>query len=287
MYEESMAQILDGKKVAQELKDAIGEQVKTMDTKPGLAVVIVGDDPASHVYVNSKEKACAAAGFYSEKVELPAETTQEELIAVVDRLNADEKIHGILVQLPLPKNLNEEEVLLRINPAKDVDGFHPYNMGLLLGNKGALSDSLLVPCTPKGIMKLLAKTGIELKGKKAVIVGRSNLVGKPIALLLLYADASPMICHSRTTDLESQCREADILVAAVGRPKMVKADWVKEGAIVIDVGINRTDEGLVGDVDYEAVEPKAAWITPVPGGVGPMTIACLLENTLIAMRNQS
>ncbi|HNT30568.1 MAG TPA: bifunctional methylenetetrahydrofolate dehydrogenase/methenyltetrahydrofolate cyclohydrolase FolD [bacterium] len=282
-----MAQILDGKKVAQELKDAIGEQVKTMDTKPGLAVVIVGDDPASHVYVNSKEKACAAAGFYSEKVELPAETTQEELIAVVDRLNADEKIHGILVQLPLPKNLNEEEVLLRINPAKDVDGFHPYNMGLLLGNKGALSDSLLVPCTPKGIMKLLAKTGIELKGKKAVIVGRSNLVGKPIALLLLYADASPMICHSRTTDLESQCREADILVAAVGRPKMVKADWVKEGAIVIDVGINRTDEGLVGDVDYEAVEPKAAWITPVPGGVGPMTIACLLENTLIAMRNQS
>jgi methylenetetrahydrofolate dehydrogenase (NADP+)/methenyltetrahydrofolate cyclohydrolase len=282
-----MSQILDGKAVSAELKESIKQQVAGMSVKPGLAVVLVGDNPASQVYVNSKEKACKDLGFHSEKVELAKDAAQAELMAVIDRLNNDPKIHGILVQLPLPEHLNEEEVLVHINPKKDVDGFHPHNMGLLLGNKGSLADNLLVPCTPKGIMKLLKKTGIEIKGKHAVVIGRSNLVGKPVSLLLLYEHATVTIAHSRTQDLVEVCRSADILVAAVGKAKMVTADMVKEGAVVIDVGINRTDAGLVGDVDYDAVKDKAAWITPVPGGVGPMTIACLLENTLIAMKNQT
>ena len=280
-----MAQILDGKALAAQIKDEIKQEVASMAVKPGLAVVLVGDDPASHVYVNAKSKACQAVGFYSEKIKLPAETTQAELLAVVDRLNADDKIHGILVQLPIPKHLNEEEVLLRIEPNKDVDGFHPINMGKLLANKGKLPDNLLVPCTAKGIMRLLQTSGVSLSGRQAVVVGRSNLVGKPVGLMLLYEDATTTICHSRTADLPAVCRTADILVVAIGRTEMVKGDWVKEGAIVIDVGINRTEAGLVGDVEFKAASERASWITPVPGGVGPMTIASLLENTLIAVGN--
>jgi len=281
-----MAQILDGKAVAAELREQIRLQVEGMTTKPGLAVVVVGDDPASHVYVNSKEKACLALGFHSEKIEMPAETRQEDLLAVIDRLNHDASIHGILVQMPLPKHLDEGKTVIAIDPRKDVDGLHPFNSGLLVGCRGKVPDSLLAACTPRGVMKLLAKTGIEIKGKHAVVVGRSNLVGKPISLLMLHADATVTICHSRTVDLPAVCCSADILIAAVGRAKMITADMVKEGAVVIDVGINRTDEGLVGDVDFDGVKDKASWITPVPGGVGLMTIACLMENTLIAMKNQ-
>ncbi|MBE6662581.1 MAG: bifunctional methylenetetrahydrofolate dehydrogenase/methenyltetrahydrofolate cyclohydrolase FolD [Ruminococcaceae bacterium] len=279
-----MAKIIDGKAISAQVRAELAEETKLFEKEngflPGLAVVIVGDDPASHVYVRNKGRACDEVGFYSETHKLPKETTQEELEALVDRLNADEKIHGILVQLPLPKHLDEEKILLKISPDKDVDAFHPYNVGkIMIGNYSFL------PCTPAGIMVLLERSGIEITGKKCVVVGRSNIVGKPMAMLLLHANGTVTVCHSRTKDLAAVCREADILVAAIGKAEFFGADMVKEGAVVIDVGMNRNAEGkLVGDVDFAAVEPKASYITPVPGGVGPMTITMLMKNTLTAAK---
>ena len=279
-----MAKRIDGKAISAQVRVELAEETKIFEKEngflPGLAVVIVGDDPASHVYVHNKARACDEVGFYSETHELPKETTQEELEALIDRLNADEKIHGILVQLPLPKHLNEEKILLKISPDKDVDAFHPYNVGkIMIGNYSFL------PCTPAGIMVLLERSGIAIEGKKCVVVGRSNIVGKPMAMLLLHANGTVTICHSRTKDLAAVCREADILVAAIGKAEFFGADMVKEGAVVIDVGMNRNAEGkLVGDVDFAAVEPIASYITPVPGGVGPMTITMLMKNTLTAAR---
>ena len=251
--------------------------------RPGLAVVLVGEDPASQVYVRNKEKFAIECGFKSETFRLPAETTQAELLKLIETLNADTTIHGILVQLPLPKHLNEEEVLYAINPLKDVDGFHPINIGQL-----SIGKPYLIPCTPLGSLLLLQdKLGKDLSGKHAVIVGRSNIVGKPMMQLLLSQNCTVTIAHSRTKDVASLCREADIVVAAVGVPKLVKGDWIKPGAAVIDVGINRIEEDgkmrLVGDVDFDEAVKNAGFITPVPGGVGPMTIACLLRNTLTAM----
>ena len=277
-----MAKIIDGKAISKQVREEIAAQVVQYKEKygsaPGLAVIIVGNDPASQVYVRNKKRGCEEVGFYSESYELPEDTTQEELIALVERLNNDDRIHGILVQLPLPKHLNETEVLLTIKPEKDVDAFHPYNVGkIMIGNHD------LLPCTPAGVMVLLEKSGIEVSGKKCVVIGRSNIVGKPMAMLLLHANGTVTICHSRTKELAEICREADILVASIGKPEFVRGDMVKEGAVVVDVGINRLESGkLVGDVCFAEVEPKAAYITPVPGGVGPMTITMLLKNTLTA-----
>ena len=277
-----MAQIIDGKAISRQVREEIAAEVVKFKEKyncaPGLAVVIVGNDPASQVYVRNKKRGCEEVGFYSESYELDESTTQEELIALIERLNNDEKIHGILVQLPLPKHLNETEVLLKIKPEKDVDAFHPYNVGkIMIGNHD------LLPCTPAGVMVLLEKSGIDVTGKKCVVIGRSNIVGKPMAMLLLHANGTVTICHSKTKDLADICREADILVASIGKPEFVKGDMVKEGAVVVDVGINRLESGkLVGDVAFSEVEPKASYITPVPGGVGPMTITMLLKNTLTA-----
>ncbi len=279
-----MAKIIDGKAISAQVRAELAAETQLFKEEngflPGLAVVIVGDDPASHVYVRNKARACDEVGFYSETHELPKETTQEELEALIDRLNADEKIHGILVQLPLPKHLDEEKILLKISPLKDVDAFHPYNVGkIMIGNYSFL------PCTPAGIMVLLERSGIEIEGKKCVVVGRSNIVGKPMAMLLLHANGTVTVCHSRTKELAAVCREADILVAAIGKAEFFGADMVKEGAVVIDVGMNRNAEGkLVGDVDFAAVEPVASYITPVPGGVGPMSITMLMKNTLTAAR---
>ena len=277
-----MAQIIDGKKISRQVREEIAAEVVKFKEKyncaPGLAVVIVGNDPASQVYVRNKKRGCEEVGFYSESYELSENTTQEELIALVEKLNNDDKIHGILVQLPLPKHLNETEVLLKIKPEKDVDAFHPYNVGkIMIGNHD------LLPCTPAGVMVLLEKSGIDVTGKKCVVIGRSNIVGKPMAMLLLHANGTVTICHSKTQNLADICREADILVASIGKPEFVKGDMVKEGAVVIDVGINRIDSGkLVGDVCFAEVEPRVSYITPVPGGVGPMTITMLLKNTLTA-----
>ena len=276
------AGILDGKTVAAEIRGQIRARVDAIRAaggrSPGLAVVLVGEHPASQVYVRNKRKACAEVGFHSELHELPAVTSQAELLELIDRLNLDPHLDGILVQLPLPDHIDPEAVTERIRPSKDVDGFHPYNLGRL-----ALRMPLLRPCTPKGVMTLLARTGIPLEGLDAVIIGQSNIVGRPMALELLAARCTITVCHSRTRDLEAKVRGADILVAALGRPAFVPGDWIKPGALVIDVGINRTQDGiLVGDVDYAACSERAAWITPVPGGVGPMTIASLLENTLQA-----
>ena len=277
-----MAKIIDGKLISAQIREEIAEKVKKYNEKtgklPGLAVIIVGEDPASQVYVRNKKKACEQVGFYSRVYELPAETTQEELNALVEKLNGDEQIHGILVQLPLPRHLNEEDVLLKIDPSKDVDAFHPYNVGMItIGNPGFL------PCTPAGVMQLLIRSGIEISGKECVVVGRSNIVGKPMALLLLAANGTVTVCHSRTRDLAEVCRRADILVAAIGKADFFTGDMIKEGAVVIDVGMNRRADGkLTGDVDFASVEPKASYITPVPGGVGPMTITMLLQNTLWA-----
>ncbi|MBR2335925.1 MAG: bifunctional methylenetetrahydrofolate dehydrogenase/methenyltetrahydrofolate cyclohydrolase FolD [Clostridia bacterium] len=277
-----MATIIDGKLISKKVREEIAADVAVFKEKyncaPGLAVIIVGNDPASQVYVRNKKRGCEEVGFYSESYELPESTTQEELIALVERLNADDKIHGILVQLPLPKHLDETEVLLKIKPEKDVDAFHPYNVGkIMIGNYD------LLPCTPAGVMVLLERYGIDVSGKKCVVIGRSNIVGKPMAMLLLHANGTVTICHSRTQNLKEVCREADILVASIGKPEFVKADMIKEGAVVVDVGINRLESGkLVGDVDFAEVEPKASFITPVPGGVGPMTITMLLKNTLTA-----
>ncbi|MCG8014625.1 MAG: bifunctional methylenetetrahydrofolate dehydrogenase/methenyltetrahydrofolate cyclohydrolase FolD [Candidatus Thiodiazotropha sp. 'RUGA'] len=276
------AEILDGKAIAAELrakiKTGVERRVAAGERRPGLAVVLVGENPASQVYVRNKRKSCDEVGFHSQSFDLPGDTSQDDLLKVIDQLNQDETIDGILVQLPLPQQIDEESVIERILPTKDVDGFHPYNVGRL-----ALRMPILRPCTPHGIMTMLQHTGQELEGLDAVIIGQSNIVGRPMALELLAARCTITVCHSRTKDLAEKARNADILVAAVGRPEFVPGDWVKEGAIVIDVGINRTDEGkLVGDVAFEAAKERASWITPVPGGVGPMTIATLLENTLQA-----
>ncbi|QGU33136.1 bifunctional methylenetetrahydrofolate dehydrogenase/methenyltetrahydrofolate cyclohydrolase FolD [Thermochromatium tepidum] len=273
---------LDGKAIAAEIQHSIRQGAAAIlanrGRAPGLAVVLVGQNPASQVYVRNKRRACAEVGFHSELHELPEHTSQAELMALIDRLNADPAIDGILVQLPLPAGLDEAAVTERIAPTKDVDGFHPYNVGRLV-----LRRPLLRPCTPKGVMTLLAHTGRTLEGLDAVIIGQSNIVGRPMALELLAARCTVTLCHSRTRDLADKVRGADILVVAVGRPGFVPGDWIKEGAIVIDVGINRTPDGrLVGDLDFASCAERASWITPVPGGVGPMTIASLLENTLQA-----
>ena len=276
------AKILDGKAIALELREKIAQKISDEVAKgkarPGLAVILVGADPASQVYVKNKKIACEKAGFNDVSLELPAETTQEELLAKIDELNAREDVHGIIVQLPVPKHINSEAIIERIDPKKDVDGFHPYNMGRL-----ATRTLNLAPCTPHGVMTMLAKTGINLRGLNAVVVGASNIVGVPMALELLNARATVTVCHSATQDLAQKVSEADLVVVGVGIPEMVKGAWIKPGAIVIDVGINRLDDGrLVGDVEYEVAKEKASWITPVPGGVGPMTIATLLENTVQA-----
>jgi len=276
------AQILDGKAIAADIREQVKSKVDARVAQglraPGLAVVLVGDNPASEVYVRNKRNACAQVGFHSELIELSADTSQAQLLTLVDELNAREDIDGILVQLPLPPQIDEHLVTERILPTKDVDGFHPYNVGRL-----TLRMPLLRPCTPRGVMTMLERTGMELAGKDAVIIGQSNIVGRPMMLELLMARCTPTVCHSRTRDLADKVRNADIVVAAVGVPRFVKGDWIKQGAIVIDVGINRLEDGkLCGDVDYDACAEQAAWITPVPGGVGPMTVATLLENTLQA-----
>lgn len=276
------AQVLDGKTIASELRQTIKQQVETRLTQglraPGLAVILVGENPASKVYVKNKHRACKEVGIISQQHQLPTETTEAELLTLLDQLNQDNSIDGILVQLPLPDHIDEQKVIERIQPEKDVDGFHPYNIGRL-----ALRMPVLRPCTPKGVMTMLAKTGIDLVGLDAVIIGQSNIVGRPMALELLAARCTITVCHSRTQDLIQKINNADIVVAAVGQPEMIKGEWIKDGAIVIDVGINRLKSGkLVGDVEYMTAKQKARWITPVPGGVGPMTVASLLENTLQA-----
>ena len=272
-----MAQIIDGKLVASEVRAkaaALVERVKAAGVTPGLAVVLVGEDPASQSYVRMKENDCAEVGIRSVDYRRGAEISQDELNTIIDECNADPSIHGILLQLPLPKGFDEEAALERISPEKDADGLHPENLGLLVrGIRAARA------CTPWGVMAMLDRYGIDPAGKHAVVIGRSSIVGKPMALMLLERHATVTICHSRTPDLAEVCRRADILVAAVGRPEMVTAEFVKPGAVVIDVGINRTEKGMVGDVDFAAVEPLASWITPVPGGVGPMTRAMLVANT--------
>ncbi|MCX7918115.1 MAG: bifunctional methylenetetrahydrofolate dehydrogenase/methenyltetrahydrofolate cyclohydrolase FolD [bacterium] len=277
------AQIIDGKAIAkeirQQIKEEIAQLVATGKTQPGLAVVIVGNNPASRVYVNAKKKACAEVGIYSEEYALPETITESELISLIQKLNHDRKIHGILVQLPLPDHIDEQKVIESINPQKDVDGFHPMNIGNLL-----IGTPTFIPCTPAGIMVLLQKTGIELKGKHAVVIGRSNIVGKPVSILLLAQHATVTICHSRTIDLPAVAREADVLVVAIGKPNFITGAAIKPGAVVIDVGVNRVDDKLVGDVEFESVSQVAGYITPVPGGVGPMTIAMLLQNTLQAAK---
>jgi methylenetetrahydrofolate dehydrogenase (NADP+)/methenyltetrahydrofolate cyclohydrolase len=276
------AQILDGKAIAAERRRQVAARVADRAAAghraPGLVVVLVGDNPASQVYVRNKRKACEQVGFHSELIGLADDTTEAQLLALIDSLNNRDEIDGILVQLPLPGHIDEERVIERILPTKDVDGFHPYNIGRL-----TLRMPLLRPCTPKGIMTMLDHTGIDLAGKDAAIIGQSNIVGRPMALELLMARCTITVCHSRTKDLIDKLRSADILVAAAGRARFVQGDWIKPGAIVIDVGINRLSDGkLCGDVDYDAALAVADWITPVPGGVGPMTVATLLENTLQA-----
>lgn len=278
-----MANLISGKEVSAKVKAEVREETAKLiekGIKPGLAVVIVGDDPASRVYVNSKKKACEEVGFASFEYALPAETTQEELLALVDKLNNDKSVDGILCQLPLPKHIDENSVINAILPEKDVDAFHPFNVGKIM-----IGDFAFLPCTPAGVMELIDSTGVEISGKSCVVIGRSNIVGKPMSMLLLHRNGTVTTCHSRTKNLAEVCANADILVASVGRPKFVTADMVKEGAVVIDVGINRLEDGtLCGDVDFENVEKKASYITPVPGGVGPMTIAMLMKNTLTAAK---
>jgi methylenetetrahydrofolate dehydrogenase (NADP+)/methenyltetrahydrofolate cyclohydrolase len=280
-----VAEIIDGKAIAAQIREEIAGQTRALidaGVTPGLAVVLVGEDPASRVYVTMKEKACAAAGIFSVEYKLPATTSEAELLALVAQLNQDERIDGILVQLPLPEQIDEARILEAISPLKDVDGFHPFNVGrLVTGNP------LFKPCTPYGVMVLLQRIGVDLKGKDVVVVGRSNIVGKPVALMCLAEHATVTICHSRTRDLAAKVAAADVVIAAVGRPEMIQGDWIKPGAVVIDVGVNRVGEKkLVGDVDFAAAAERAAAITPVPGGVGPMTIAMLLHNTLESARRR-
>jgi len=276
----TMAKIIDGKAISAQIREEIKAEVAAMEKKPGLAVIIVGEDPASQVYVRNKHKACGETGIYSEVHELPGDTTEEQLLALVDKLNKDDNINGILCQLPLPKHLNEDVVIAAIDPKKDVDAFSAVNVGNIM-----LGEYDFLPCTPAGVMELLARSGIEVSGKECVVVGRSNIVGKPQAMLLLHANGTVTIAHSRTKNLSEVTNRADILVVAVGRAKMITGDMVKEGAVVIDVGMNRDENGkLCGDVDFASVEPKASYITPVPGGVGPMTITMLLKNTVKAAK---
>ena len=281
-----MANIISGKEVSAKVRAEVRaecENLKKQGVNPGLAVIIVGDDPASRVYVNNKKKACADVGFVSEEYALPAETTQEELLALIEKLNNKKEINGILCQLPLPKHLDEKAVINAISPLKDVDAFHPSNVGRIM-----IGDYHFLPCTPAGVMELIHSANIDINGKNCVVIGRSNIVGKPMAMLLLHENGTVTICHSRTKNLKEICCSADILVAAVGKPKFVKADMVKEGAVVIDVGMDRDENGkLCGDVDFNEVEPVASYITPVPGGVGPMTIAMLMKNTLMAAKIQN
>ena len=276
-----MAKLLLGKEVSARIKGELRDEVAQLKEKginPGLAVIIVGDDPASRVYVNNKKKACEECGIYSEEYALPAETSESELLGLIDRLNNDSKISGILVQLPVPKHIDEKKVIEAISPIKDVDAFHPVNVGKIM-----VGDFDFVPCTPAGVMELIAESGIDVSGKECVVVGRSNIVGKPQAMLLLHKNGTVTICHSRTKDLAAKTREADILVVAVGIPNFVTGDMIKPGAVVIDVGINRiAEKKLVGDVEFETAEKVAGAITPVPGGVGPMTIAMLMKNTVKA-----
>jgi methylenetetrahydrofolate dehydrogenase (NADP+) / methenyltetrahydrofolate cyclohydrolase len=278
-----MAQIIDGKTISASVYDEIREELVKLAArgiKPELDVIVVGDNPASKVYVGQKEKKCLELGMGSQTHRLPEDTSEADLLALVDKLNHDPSVSGLLVQLPLPGHIDEKKVIDAIDPAKDVDGFHPVNMGNLV-----IDDSDLPPCTAKGIMVMLDAIGCELKGKHAVVVGRSNIVGKPVALMLLREHATVTICHSRTTDLPGMIRQADVLVAAVGKPNFVTGDMVKDGVVVIDVGINRMDDGkLIGDVEFATVEPKAAAITPVPGGVGLMTVALLMKNTIHAAK---
>ena len=278
-----MAQIIDGKAVSAKVKEAVrkeAEELKKQGTEIGLAVVIVGNNSASRVYVNNKKKACEEVGFNSYEYALPEETTEAELLELVEKLNNDDKVNGILVQLPLPEQINENSIINAIRPEKDVDAFHPQNVGHIM-----IGDFSFLPCTPAGVMELIAETGVDVSGKKCVVIGRSNIVGKPMGMLLLHKHGTVTICHSRTKDLAKVCAGADILVAAVGKAKFVTPDMVKEGAVVIDVGMNRDENGkLCGDVDYDACFDKAGYITPVPGGVGPMTIAMLMKNTLTAAK---
>ena len=278
-----MYQIIDGKKISQEIKDELREKMAELKQKGGsrcLAEIQVGDDPASSVYVTNKKKACEYIGIDSESYHLPEETTEKELLELIDELNRKPEVNGILVQLPLPKQIDENKILLAISPEKDVDGFHPVNVGnLSIGRPGFVS------CTPAGVIQLLKRSGIEIEGKECVVLGRSNIVGKPMAMLLLRENGTVTVCHSRTKDLKEITKRADILVAAIGKPKFIDADYVKEGAVVIDVGIHRNENGkLCGDVDFESVAPHCAAITPVPGGVGPMTIAMLMNNCVEGIR---
>lgn len=283
------AKILDGKALAaqirQELAEETAEFIQDSGTVPGLAAVLVGEDPASQIYVRGKEKACHSIGIESKFIRLPEDTSMEELLTVVNRLNKDDSVHGILVQLPLPDGLDETRILRAVNPMKDVDAFHPENVGLIVQNRPRF-----LPCTPHGVSEMLKRSNIATAGANVVVVGRSDIVGKPMGIMLMQrgpgGDATVTVCHSRTKDLPAVCRGADILIVAIGRDRFIKADMVKPGAVVIDVGMNRTEEGLFGDVDFEAVKEVAGWITPVPGGVGPLTIAMLMKNTLHAARLQ-
>ena len=281
-----MSNIIDGKAVSAQVKERIKAEtakLKDQGVEVGLAVVIVGDDPASQVYVRNKKKACEEVGFVSYEYALPAETTEQELLDLVNKLNADPKVNGILVQLPLPKHLDDKVIINNILPEKDVDAFHPVNVGKIM-----IGDYSFLPCTPAGVMELIASTGTEIQGKECVVIGRSNIVGKPQAMLLLHQSGTVTICHSKTKNLKEVASRADILVAAVGKPKIITADYIKEGAVVIDVGMNRDENGkLCGDVDFENCKDKAGFITPVPGGVGPMTIAMLMQNTLTAAKLQN
>jgi methylenetetrahydrofolate dehydrogenase (NADP+) / methenyltetrahydrofolate cyclohydrolase len=281
-----MAKVIDGKAIAAKIRGEIAEEARRLEAggiKPGLAVVLVGEDPASKVYVSMKEKACHDVGIFSDEYKLHGETSEADLLALIDRLNNDQRIHGILVQLPLPKQIDTEKVLEAISPRKDVDGFHPYNVGRLVVGK-----PLFRPCTPYGVMVMLKEAGVDLAGKEVVVVGRSNIVGKPVAFMCLQQNATVTLCHSRTRDLADKVAAADVVIAAVGQPEMIKGEWIKEGAVVIDVGVNRVGEKkLVGDVEYAAASERASAITPVPGGVGPMTITMLLHNTVESARRQA
>lgn len=281
-----MANLIDGKKISLDIKDEVKAKVEAIKAKGGepcLAVILVGENPASQVYVRNKKRACEYCGIKSLSYELPESTTEDELLKLVDELNDNKDCNGILVQLPLPKHINEEKVLLRIRPDKDVDGFHPYNVGLLSIGKADLK-----ACTPAGCIELIKRSGVDITGKNCVVVGRSNIVGKPVGMLLLAENGTVTTCHSKTKNMAEVCAAADILVVAIGKEKFIKADMVKEGAVVIDVGINRMENGkLCGDVDFDEVEKKAGYITPVPGGVGPMTIAMLMNNCLVAYQKQN
>ncbi len=283
----AMAKLINGKEVAASVRAKVKEETEKFTNETGiqvgLAVIIVGDNLASRIYVNNKKKACEEVGFKSYEYALPVETTQDELLELVRTLNNDETVHGILCQLPLPAHIDEKTVINEINPEKDVDAFHPVNVGKIM-----IGDYNFLPCTPAGCMELIHSTGISVKGKNCTVVGRSNIVGKPMAMLLLHESGTVTVCHSKTVDLKEECKRADILVAAVGVPKLIKGDMIKEGAVVIDVGMNRLPDGkLCGDVDFEQASEKASYITPVPGGVGPMTIAMLMKNTLTAAKNMA